>query len=443
MPKPTQSVYIETLGCDKNTVDSQTMLATLRGARYTVAKAPEDADIIIINTCCFIEAAKAESIDRIFEYLPYKTEGKCGIFVVAGCMAQRYAQELKTELPEVDFYLGVNNLEDLLSLIDGSRQTNTLIEEEDKTYKEAVVERWVEDGDVTAYLKISEGCDKHCTYCAIPRIRGHYRSRRPEAILSEAKSLRDQGVEELILIAQDLTQYGSDLEEGVTLATLLKELAEAVDFKWIRLLYLYPEGIDGELLEVVRTHNNICHYFDMPIQHTEDSVLKRMGRQIDRQTIFEKVAMIRKALPDVVLRTTIITGFPGETEEEFEAMLAALSELGFERLGAFAYSLEEGTPAAKMVNQLPGEVKEARRRRIYEQQEDITALKNQEMVGKTIEVLVEETDGDEVFYGRTYGDAPEIDCGVIIEDADLVCGTFYPVSVTNSIGYDVIGSIRT
>ncbi|MGL4282888.1 MAG: 30S ribosomal protein S12 methylthiotransferase RimO [Eubacterium aggregans] len=443
MPKPTQSVYIETLGCDKNTVDSQTMLATLRGARYTVAKAPEDADIIIINTCCFIEAAKAESIDRIFEYLPYKTEGKCGIFVVAGCMAQHYAQELKAELPEVDFYLGVNNLEDLLSLIDGSRQTNTLIEEEDKTYKEAVVERWVEDGDVTAYLKISEGCDKHCTYCAIPRIRGHYRSRRPEAILSEAKSLRDQGVEELILIAQDLTQYGSDLKEWVTLATLLKELAEAVNFKWIRLLYLYPEGIDGELLEVVRTHNNICHYFDMPIQHTEDSVLKRMGRQIDRQTIFEKVAMIRKALPDVVLRTTIITGFPGETEEEFEAMLAALSELCFERLGAFAYSLEEGTPAAKMVNQLPGEVKEARRRRIYEQQEDITALKNQEMVGKTIEVLVEETDGDEVFYGRTYGDVPEIDCGVIIEDADLVCGTFYPVSVTNSIGYDVIGSIRT
>ncbi len=306
-------------------------------------------------------------------------------------------------------------------------------------YKEASVNRYIEAGDVTAYLKISEGCDKHCTYCAIPSIRGPYRSRKPEAILKEAQGLRDAGVEELILIAQDLTQYGVDLPGNHSLASLLKTLAETIDFPWIRLLYLYPEGIDEALIEVVATHPNICHYFDMPIQHTEDRVLKRMGRQVDKKTICEKVAAIRRAIPDVVLRTTIITGFPGEGEEDFDAMLGTLKDLHFERLGAFAYSMEEGTPAASMDHQVEDSLKEERRRQVYEQQEVITGEQNAELVGKTMTVLIEENDGFGVYYGRTYGDAPEIDCGIIVEDESLEEGRFYRIRMTQSLGFDIIG----
>lgn len=435
-----QTVYVQTMGCDKNTVDSENMVGGLLQQGYTLTDEPSEASLIIVNTCCFIEAAKKQSIEVIFDLLPYRIqpEENCQTFVVAGCMAQRYAEELKAELPEVDYFIGVNQIDDLPDIIQNQADAKIYTSAEIRTESE---KRYVRKGQITEYLKISEGCDNHCTYCAIPNIRGRHRSRSPEVIIKEAQTLYDSGVRELILVAQNLTQYGSDLDGDMDLADLLDELAGRIPFTWIRLLYMYPEGIDAKLLDVINAHDNICHYFDMPIQHTEDEVLHRMGRRIDKKEIYGKVNLIREKCPDAVLRTTVIAGFPGESEAQFNAMLETLNDLKFERLGAFAYSQEEGTPAAEMPDQIDDAVKEERVRQIYERQEAISTNWNTRWIDQEMTVLIDEIDENGIAIGRTRGDAPEIDGDVIIETSQPEPGHFYRVKIVDAIGFDLIGEV--
>lgn len=442
-----KKIHITTLGCDKNTVDAQQMLGMLAENGYTIEPDPAQAEIIVVNTCCFIQAAKEESIEYILEYAGYKESGPCEILVVAGCMAERYHQELAEEMPEVDGFLGVghiDNIIDLIKSIESGRGGETLAGDIDRPYLEEMP-RYIEDNTITAYLKISEGCDHHCTYCVIPKIRGKHRSRQPEAIYREAAYLEEKGVRELIIIAQDITQYGNDLDEEIDLAGLLTRLSEDFSFHWIRLLYMYPEGITEALLDVIAGHENICHYFDIPIQHTEDKILKRMGRPVSKSHLFEQVGLIRKKLPDAVLRTAIITGFPGETEEDHEGLLASLRALKINRLGVFKYSQEEGTPAAAFPNQVDEAVMERRWNEIYGQQEEITAEANEAFVGKSLDVLIEEMEAPGTYSGRTYGDAPEIDCMVFANSGEEVLdiGNFYKVKIIQTLDYDLIGDVES
>ncbi|CAK7032963.1 MAG: Ribosomal protein S12 methylthiotransferase RimO [Eubacterium sp.] len=442
-----KKIHITTLGCDKNTVDAQQMLGMLAENGYTIEPDPAQAEIIVVNTCCFIQAAKEESIEYILEYAGYKESGPCEILVVAGCMAERYHQELAEEMPEVDGFLGVghiDNIIDLIKSIESGRGGETLAGDIDRPYLEEMP-RYIEDNTITAYLKISEGCDHHCTYCVIPKIRGRHRSRQPEAIYREAAYLEEKGVRELIIIAQDITQYGNDLDEEIDLAGLLTRLSEDFSFHWIRLLYMYPEGITEALLDVIAGHENICHYFDIPIQHTEDKILKRMGRPVSKSHLFEQVGLIRKKLPDAVLRTAIITGFPGETEEDHEGLLASLRALKINRLGVFKYSQEEGTPAAAFPNQVDEAVMERRWNEIYGQQEEITAEANEAFVGKSLDVLIEEMEMPGTYSGRTYGDAPEIDCMVFANSGEEVLdiGNFYKVKIIQTLDYDLIGDVES
>ncbi|WP_417089889.1 30S ribosomal protein S12 methylthiotransferase RimO [Eubacterium maltosivorans] len=442
-----KKIHITTLGCDKNTVDAQQMLGMLAENGYTIEPDPAQAEIIVVNTCCFIQAAKEESIEYILEYAGYKESGPCEILVVAGCMAERYHQELAEEMPEVDGFLGVghiDNIIDLIKSIESGRGGETLAGDIDRPYLEEMP-RYIEDNTITAYLKISEGCDHHCTYCVIPKIRGRHRSRQPEAIYREAAYLEEKGVRELIIIAQDITQYGNDLDEEIDLAGLLTRLSEDFSFHWIRLLYMYPEGITEALLDVIAGHENICHYFDIPIQHTEDKILKRMGRPVSKSHLFEQVGLIRKKLPDAVLRTAIITGFPGETEEDHEGLLASLRALKINRLGVFKYSQEEGTPAAAFPNQVDEAVMERRWNEIYGQQEEITAEANEAFVGKSLDVLIEEMEAPGTYSGRTYGDAPEIDCMVFANSGEEVLdiGNFYKVKIIQTLDYDLIGDVES
>ncbi len=442
-----KKIHITTLGCDKNTVDAQQMLGMLAENGYAIEPDPAQAEIIVVNTCCFIQAAKEESIEYILEYAGHKESGPCEILVVAGCMAERYHKELAEEMPEVDGFLGVghiDNIIDLIKSIESGRGGETLAGDIDRPYLEEMP-RYIEDNTITAYLKISEGCDHHCTYCVIPKIRGRHRSRQPEAIYREAAYLEKKGVRELIIIAQDITQYGNDLDEEIDLAGLLTRLSEDFSFHWIRLLYMYPEGITEALLDVIAGHENICHYFDIPIQHTEDKILKRMGRPVSKSHLFEQVGLIRKKLPDAVLRTAIITGFPGETEEDHEGLLASLRALKINRLGVFKYSQEEGTPAAAFPNQVDEAVMERRWNEIYGQQEEITAEANEAFVGKSLDVLIEEMEAPGTYSGRTYGDAPEIDCMVFANSGEEVLdiGNFYKVKIIQTLDYDLIGDVES
>lgn len=442
-----KKIHITTLGCDKNTVDAQQMLGMLAENGYAIEPDPAQAEIIVVNTCCFIQAAKEESIEYILEYAGHKESGPCEILVVAGCMAERYHKELAEEMPEVDGFLGVghiDNIIDLIKSIESGRGGETLAGDIDRPYLEEMP-RYIEDNTITAYLKISEGCDHHCTYCVIPKIRGRHRSRQPEAIYREAAYLEKKGVRELIIIAQDITQYGNDLDEEIDLAGLLTRLSEDFSFHWIRLLYMYPEGITEALLDVIAGHENICHYFDIPIQHTEDKILKRMGRPVSKSHLFEQVGLIRKKLPDAVLRTAIITGFPGETEEDHEGLLASLRALKINRLGVFKYSQEEGTSAAAFPNQVDEAVMERRWNEIYGQQEEITAEANEAFVGKSLDVLIEEMEAPGTYSGRTYGDAPEIDCMVFANSGEEVLdiGNFYKVKIIQTLDYDLIGDVES
>lgn len=436
------NIYFSTLGCDKNTADSEYAGGILERAGHTIVKCPKEADAIIINTCGFINDAKEQSIDRIFELVPYKEENNA-LLIVSGCLSQRYGKQLSKELPEVDIFLGVNdyaNLPDILaSHKEGGRES--YFSDYGRVYLETGHRKKIGPG-YTAFLKIAEGCDNVCAYCIIPKIRGPYRSRSPEAVVEEAKALAAEGCQELILIAQDVTAYGEDLPGEHTLPKLLTKLCQIQDIRWIRLMYCYEERITDELISVMAQEEKICHYIDIPIQHCSDRILESMNRRSTKQSIQHTLAALRQAMPDIAIRTTLITGFPGETQEDFEELLQFVQHFQFERLGVFSYSREEGTMAAKMPGQVRPQTKERRKEELMRAQMEISLSLNQKWIGQTLEVLVEEQAEDGSYMGRSRYDAPEIDNSVLFtSEAPLRPGMFVSVAITDAYDYDLVGQV--
>jgi ribosomal protein S12 methylthiotransferase len=432
------------LGCDKNLVDSEVMLGLLDKEGYTLTDDETEAEIIVINTCCFINDAKEESIQTILDMARYRTEGNTKALIVTGCLAERYRQEILDEIPEVDAVLGTNSFDELIPAIQKALgNEKSLIVKPLTGLVKTETGRLLTTGGHYAHLKIAEGCNKHCTYCIIPKIRGEYRSVPMEELIAEAKGLAEQGVKELILVAQETTLYGVDLYGKKSLHLLLRELAAIRGIRWIRILYCYPEEIYDELIETMKTEKKICHYLDLPIQHANDEVLKRMGRRTTKQELLEIIGKLRKEIPDIVLRTTLITGFPGETEEQHEELMDFVDEAEFERLGVFTYSPEEDTPAARMADQIPEEVKTQRRNELMELQQDIAFEKAEDMVGRELIAMVEgEVSGENAYVARTYGDAPNIDGYLFINTPEtLVSGDFVKVKITGALEYDLIGEL--
>ena len=435
-------VYVSTLGCAKNLVDSEMMIGSLLDSGYRSTEALEEADIAIVNTCGFIEAAKEESIHEILEIAESKKAGKLNRLVVTGCLAQRYSEELQMEIPEIDLILGTTSFIHIVSKLEEleSKRGDKLLSIEDINKEIPTMRRQLLTQSHTAYLKIAEGCDNLCTYCIIPKLRGKYRSRSMEDILAEARELVKYGARELIIIAQDTTKFGLDTEGRKLLAPLLQELNKIEKLKWVRVLYSYPEDIDEEIVLTISRSEKILPYFDIPIQHASDRILKRMNRHTSNRQIAEKVAMIRKHLPESTIRTTIIVGFPQETEEDFEELCSFIQAIRFDRLGAFEFSSEEGTPAAKMSGQVPDAVKRLRRDRLMEIQQQISKETNRGYVGKELEVLIEAKEDKGVFSGRSYRDMIEIDGLVFVHsNKELKCGEFVKVKITDSLEYDLIG----
>ncbi len=437
-------IFCVSLGCDKNLVDTEMMLGLLNKDGYTFTDDEHEADVVVVNTCCFIGDAKEESVNTILEMAELKKEGRCKALIVTGCMAQRYKQEILDEIPEVDGILGTSTYDEISSVLKkvlgGSREScfhdlNALPNVE--------VPRVVTTGGYYAFLKIAEGCDKRCTYCIIPDLRGSYRSVPMERLIEEAKQLASQGVKELILVAQETTLYGIDLYKKKSLPKLLHELCKIPGIQWIRIQYCYPEEITQELIETIREEEKVCNYLDIPIQHASDRILKRMGRRTNQKQLREMIASLRSQIPDIALRTTLISGFPGETEEDQEEVMRFVDEMEFERLGVFAYSQEEDTPAAEFPDQVPQELKEERRDEIMELQQEISYEKSQSMIGKVLEVMIEGKVADENAYvGRTYMDAPGVDGLIFINtDLDLMSGDFVRAKVTGALEYDLIGEI--
>ena len=437
-------IFCISLGCDKNLVDTEMMLGLLNKDGYTFTDDEHEADVVVVNTCCFIGDAKEESVNTILEMAELKKDGRCKALIVTGCMAQRYKQEILDEIPEVDGILGTSTYDEisnvLKKVLGGSREScfhdlNALPNVE--------VPRVVTTGGYYAFLKIAEGCDKRCTYCIIPDLRGSYRSVPMERLIEEAKQLASQGVKELILVAQETTLYGIDLYKKKSLPKLLHELCKVPGIQWIRIQYCYPEEITQELIETIREEEKVCNYLDIPIQHASDRILKRMGRRTNQKQLREMIASLRSQIPDIALRTTLISGFPGETEEDQEEVMRFVDEMEFERLGVFAYSQEEDTPAAEFPDQVPQELKEERRDEIMELQQEISYEKSQSMIGKVLEVMIEGKVADENAYvGRTYMDAPGVDGLIFINtDLDLMSGDFVRAKVTGALEYDLIGEI--
>ena len=438
------NILFISLGCDKNLVDSEVMLGLLDKKGYQIVDSEEDADIIVVNTCCFIHDAKEESIQTILEMAEYKKEGKLKALIVTGCLAQRYQQEIIDEIPEVDAVLGTTSYDHIVEAVEEALAGNGHVILEDVDALPDVKEkRLVTTGGHYAYMKIAEGCDKHCTYCIIPKLRGNYRSVPMEKLLAEAKDLADQGVKELILVAQETTVYGKDIYGEKSLHKLLRELCKIAGIQWIRILYCYPEEIYDELIEAIRDNEKVCHYIDMPIQHASDAVLKRMGRRTSKAQLVEIIEKLRKEIPDISLRTTLITGFPGETQEQHEELKDFVDEMEFDRLGVFTYSPEEDTPAATMTGQIPEEVKEERQAELMELQQEIAFDLAEDMVGREVLVMIEGKVADENAYvGRTYKDAPNVDGLIFINtDEELMSGDFARVRVTGALEYDLIGEL--
>ncbi|WP_024734771.1 30S ribosomal protein S12 methylthiotransferase RimO [Enterocloster asparagiformis] len=440
-------LFCVSLGCDKNLVDTEKMLGLLNREGYAFTDDEGEADAILINTCCFIGDAKEESVNTILEMARLKEEGRCRALVVAGCLAQRYKEEILEEIPEVDGILGTTSCDEIVNVLNGilGREKPAPVScfhdlAEPPTGGE---NRVVTTGGYYAHLKIAEGCDKRCTYCIIPYLRGSFRSVPMEQLVREAGQLAEQGVKELILVAQETTLYGKDLYGEKALPKLLHELAKVPGIQWIRLQYCYPEEITDELIEAIRAEEKVCHYLDIPIQHASDGILRRMGRRTNQAQLREMIARLRREIPDIALRTTLISGFPGETQEDHEELMAFVDEMEFERLGVFAYSAEEDTPAYSFPDQVPQEVKEDRRDEIMQLQQEIAFEKSEAMVGRVLTVLIEGKVVDEPAYvGRTYMDAPGVD-GLIFVNADveLMSGDFVRVRVTGSAEYDLIGEI--
>lgn len=430
------------LGCDKNLADSEEMLGLLTAGGHKITDDETQADAIVINTCCFIKDAKEESVETILEMAEYKKTGSCHALIVTGCMAQRYQKEIIEEVPEVDAVLGTTSYGDIVKALEEAVAGNHFEEFRDIDYlPDTGSKRVLTTGGHFGYLKIAEGCDKHCTYCIIPKLRGKFRSVPMERLIAQAEDMAEQGVKELILVAQETTVYGKDLYGKKSLHILLKKLCEIRGIRWIRILYCYPEEIYDELIETIRDEKKICHYLDIPIQHASDRILKRMGRRTSKQELIDIVGKLRKEIPDIVLRTTLITGFPGETEEDHEELKEFVDEMEFDRLGVFTYSPEENTPAAEMADQVPEEVKEERRDELMELQQEISYDRGQDRIGQELLVMIEGKVADESAYiGRTYGDAPKVDGYIFVQTGELLMtGDFAKVRVTGALEYDLIG----
>ena len=430
------------LGCDKNLADSEEMLGLLTARGHEIVDDETQADAIVINTCCFIKDAKEESVETILEMAEYKKTGSCHALVVTGCMAQRYQKEIIEEVPEVDAVLGTTSYGDIVKALEEAVAGNHFEEFRDIDYlPDTGSKRVLTTGGHFGYLKIAEGCDKHCTYCIIPKLRGKFRSVPMERLIAQAEDMAEQGVKELILVAQETTVYGKDLYGKKSLHILLKKLCEIKGIRWIRVLYCYPEEIYDELIETIRDEKKICHYLDIPIQHASDRILKRMGRRTSKQELIDIVGKLRKEIPAIVWRTTLITGFPGETEEDHEELKEFVDEMEFDRLGVFTYSPEENTPAAEMADQVPEEVKEERRDELMELQQEISYDKGQDRIGQELLVMIEGKVADESAYiGRTYGDAPKVDGYIFVQTGELLMtGDFAKVRVTGAFEYDLIG----
>lgn len=436
-------IALESLGCSKNLVDAEIMMGILNKKGYKLIGNFEEADIIIVNTCGFIESAKQESIETILEFAALKETGNLKLLVVTGCLAQRYSDELKTEIPEIDAIVGTGSYQNIDEIMDNLQKENKVVSLNDieVVYNEELP-RYVSTPSYMAYLKIGEGCDNHCTYCIIPKLRGKYKSRKMEDIIKEAKNLASRGVKELVVIAQDTTKYGCDLYGEEKLPELLKQLSNIEGLKWIRIMYSYPESITEELVQVIKEHDNICNYFDMPIQHASNRILKLMNRNTTKEDILSKIEMIRKNIPDATLRTTIITGFPGETEDDFKELLEFAKTVEFDRLGAFAYSREENTAADKLPNHIEDSVKVQRRDALMMIQQEISQKLNNKKIGNIYEVLIEEQIEDSVYIGRTKGDAEEIDSIVYVKSLDeLKVGDFVEVKINSALEYDLMGDV--
>ena len=432
------------LGCDKNLVDTEVMLGLLASRGYEMTDDETEADIIVVNTCCFIHDAKEESIQNILEMAEHKKAGSAKALIVTGCLAQRYRQEILDEIPEVDEVLGTTAYDKILDAMDAALAgEHSVIVRDVDTLPLPETKRLVTTGGHFAYLKIAEGCDKHCTYCIIPKIRGNFRSVPMERLIKEAEELAEQGVKELILVAQETTLYGKDIYGEKSLHKLLKELCRINGIRWIRILYCYPEEITDELIQVMKEEQKACHYLDLPIQHANDTVLKRMGRRTSKQELTDIIGKLRKEIPDICLRTTLITGFPGETKEQHEELMEFVDEMEFDRLGVFTYSPEEDTPAAVMPGQIDEAVKEERQAELMELQQEIAFDTAESMVGKEVLVMIEGKVADENAYvGRTYRDAPNVDGLIFINtDEELLSGDFARVKVTGALDYDLIGEL--
>ena len=432
------------LGCDKNLVDSEVMLKLLEEKGYQFTDDETEADVIVINTCCFIGDAKEESVNTILEMAEYRKSGSCKALIVTGCLAQRYQKEILDEIEEVDAVLGTASYdavaEAVKKVLGGQKELH--FESIDRLVPDQGG-RVLTTGGHYAYLKIAEGCDKRCTYCIIPKLRGHFRSVPEEQLLAEAQRLADQGVKELILVAQETTVYGVDLYGEKRLPQLLTKLARVPGIRWIRVQYCYPEEITEELIQVIKNEPKVCHYLDLPIQHASDRILKRMGRRTTQADLRRIIGRLREEIPDICLRTTLISGFPGETEDDHEELMRFVDDCEFDRLGVFPYSAEEDTPAASMPDQIPEEVKEERRAELMELQQEIAFEKAEEMAGRELTVMIEGKVADENAYvGRTYKDAPGVDGYLFLNtDETLMSGDFARVRVTGALEYDLIGEL--
>lgn len=444
------NILFVSLGCDKNLVDTEVMLGLLAKKGHQMIDDETQADIVIVNTCCFIHDAKEESIQTILEMAQLKETAVLKKLIVTGCLAQRYKEEILEEIPEVDAVLGTTSYDEIAEVIDGlfsdspmERADARMIMKDVDYLPETQKGRLVTTGGHFAYLKIAEGCDKHCTYCIIPKIRGNFRSVPMEELIDEAKELADQGVKELILVAQETTLYGKDIYGEKSLPRLLKALCKIQGLRWIRILYCYPEEITDELIQVIKEESKICHYLDLPIQHASDAILKRMGRKTSKEQLISIIGKLREEIPDITLRTTLITGFPGETDEQHEELMDFVDQMEFERLGVFTYSPEEDTPAAEMPDQISEEIKQDRQAELMELQQDIVFDRNEDLIGEEMLVMIEGKVADENAYvGRTYRDAPNVDGLIFVNtDEELVSGDFAKVKVTGAMDYDLIGEL--
>lgn len=436
------NIFFVSLGCDKNLVDSEVMLGLVREKGFHLTNEEQEADIIVVNTCCFIHDAKEESINTILEMAEYKKAGRLKGLIVTGCLAQRYKEDITKEIPEVDALIGTTSYDAIAEVIDEVLDGKKTENFKDVDYLSDVnTHRVNTTGGYFSYLKIAEGCNKRCTYCIIPKIRGDYRSVPMEKLIKEAEFLAEGGVKELILVAQETTVYGTDLYGKKTLPELLRRLCKIDGLQWIRIQYCYPEEITDELIEVIKTEEKICHYLDIPIQHASDDILRRMGRRTNQKELRELIAKLRKEIPDIALRTSLITGFPGETEEDHEALKKFVEEMKFDRLGVFTYSKEEDTPAAKMKDQILKKVKIHRQKELMKIQQSIAFEHAEQKIGQELKVMIEGKLPEEgVYIGRTYMDAPNVDGYIFVYSNDeLMSGEFADVLVMEAKDYDLIG----